>query len=204
MTDKAMTRAQEYRKLIIAEYLKPALKQRGFRKKNNLFYSERENCIHLVSVQSSSWTLPESCNITINIGIYFPRVAEELNIGLRTIRQITRAEEGQLNERIGLLLPEPYDKWWMILPDSDWKTIAEDITSSVEKYGLSWLEKMSSFEAAKKQMESNSRFLFASAFALCIGDRGEAKRLFSLAIKREGTSPYLQRLIDWGRSKGLM
>lgn len=197
-----MSVAQEYRKIIITEYLAPMLKHHGYRKKNNLFFQQQPEVIKLISIQNSNLTIPETCEFTINLGVYFPAVAQILEQA-NDNKMPSRAELGQINIRIGNLIPSARrDRWWLILPDSNWKSVAEEVTNAVEAYGLSWVDSLASRNAAKSHVIVNKNYLLAAAFSLADGNNDEAKKYMEKRISEE--RPLHPIWFEWAKKNGLL
>jgi hypothetical protein len=203
-----MTIAQEYRKLLITEYLAPCLKRHGYKKKNYLFFKQHPDVVKLISIQNSSMTIPETCNFTINLGLYFPEVAQHYPAALIPGQAPDsgiprRAELGQVDIRIGHLIPNDYrDRWWLLLPDSDWKAVAEEVTAAVETYGLPWVNNFASPSAAKSHVVASRNYRLAAMFALAEGNIDEARGYFETTISEE--RPIHQIWLDWAKVNGLL
>ena len=197
-----MTVAQENRKMLITEYLAPCLKRHGYKKKNNVFFQQSADAITLISIQNSSMTIPETCQFTINLGVYFPQLAELLEQPGRE-KFPSRAELGQINVRIGKLIPKaPGDMWWRILPDNDWRSVAQDVTYAVETFGVPWVECVASIKAAKTYAISERQYLMGAALALLDGKVDEARGYFE--IRKAQETPIRQIWLHWAEKHGLI
>ena len=122
-----------------------------------------------MNVQSSQWNVGGSASFTINLGVYFPAVAE-----LEGSRLIDRPAENvcHLQQRIGWLMPEPLDRWWDIDCANDVPALGSAVAETVEAFALPWLEGHSTMSAAADADCAWPRY--RALLLWCSGRRDEA------------------------------
>ena len=61
---------------VIAHRLAPCLKEAGFRRKGRTFHRVADERTDVVNVQGSKWNAGRTGEFTINVGVYYPQIAE--------------------------------------------------------------------------------------------------------------------------------
>jgi Domain of unknown function (DUF4304) len=125
----------------IALGLSPLLKKLGFRKQGLHFFHSSDAATCHLDIQASQWSAPDCASFTVNLWSYLPAIAVvkgEEPIA-EPLKQKLRAHCGI---RIGHLLPKPEDFWWRIQYPSDVPKVAADLASTIEKYGIPYLDRI--------------------------------------------------------------
>jgi hypothetical protein len=135
---------RDYRRIVLSA-MHVVLKPAGFRKKQILFASERNDVVLFVQLQSSSRTTKDLLVVTVNLGIFSKTIAQA--VGNTHQPNIL---EGHWQERIGSFTPKGLDKWWEIHneqeADSAGLEIAELLTNVT-------LPKMAALDSTEKLVE---------------------------------------------------
>lgn len=91
--------------------LDPYLKVEGFRRKNLTYGKKTENYWLLIHWQISTDDIQGCLKFTINVGVHDLKLAARLE---EDVSQCPDIWGCHLRQRIGFLLPEHHDKWWVV------------------------------------------------------------------------------------------
>lgn len=156
---------------VIAQGLGPCLREAGFKRKGRTFHRAADERIDVVNVQGSKWNAGRTGEFTVNVGVYYPHVAELYDPyrpdGLPQEYHCT------IRRRIGLLMGGNTDKWWNLGRLTREGGVSADVAHAVRDYALPWLERMSDLENVKPEVP---RFV-AAVIAYHQGQNDEARRL---------------------------
>lgn len=122
--------------------LDASLASEGFRRKKSTYVKKSDYYLYFVNWQISNDDLPGKIKFTINIGVHDLTLAKILEADA-----FPDVWDCHLNERIGFLMPEQDDKWWIvevISPVSD--HLSDEMLSVVKKYVLPYFSKFSKSE----------------------------------------------------------
>ena len=184
---------------IIRAELAPILREVGFKKKARNFRREHADRIDVINVQASRYSDASSAKFTVNVGVYYPAIAEMSDA--LPVKGAPKEYDCTVHARIGALREDRRDFWWTIEPSSDDGAIAKDLAQNVRDYCLPWLEHMGDLDAVKDTMVSKSRSFIAAAIALHQGNRSEAQDLFDRALNEQPLAK--SRIVAWARKHAL-
>lgn len=134
---------------IVKLQLAPLLKKEGFKKKTRSFYRTDQLAISVLNIQMSQWNWGDEGRFTINVGKYFPKIAE---LEEEDILEFPKEYQCTVRKRIGALMPKRDDFWWSVSPASDEESLALEVKSAVERYALPWLQALNSYEALRAEL----------------------------------------------------
>ena len=123
--------ATEYKKVILAA-LAETLGPSGFRKRGSIFTRGRNDVVHLISLQSSTESTAVSLRVTVNLAIWVEALADE--------RKKPDVSASQWRQRIGSVMPVRNDHWWVARSEAESRSVAAEICSAIQKYGLPALD----------------------------------------------------------------
>lgn len=104
-------RASELYNELIKE-ISSLLKSKSFSRKGNCFYLRQGNNWGLLDFQKSRKSTADEVIFTINLGVCSSRLLGFFSPDL--LEQKPSIEACQWRERVGFLLPERQDKWWLV------------------------------------------------------------------------------------------
>lgn len=185
---------------IIKEGMAPMLKKEGFKKKAGNFYREFENRIEIVNVQANKWNESSIGQFTINVGVYYPAIAEITEA--LPVKGMPKEYDCIIRERIGFLSPEKKDAWWNIDKTTNDLELSEEVTEQVKTLCLPWLAKMSDLNEVKTSVAHKNRAFPAAGIALYQGNREEALEYIKLALKQQPLAK--SKINAWACKHGLM
>ena len=191
----------------IASLLHVELRARGFTKSARTFRLRGEECTQVVNMQASTSNMGVGGRFTVNLGVFFPAVAEVLPW---PAPKALKEHNCQLRERLGLLLPDPRDRWWQVSLDAPVAPIAEEVREAVVTYGLPWLEARSTLEAGLDSIVHSRRYssgLDAAAFCIALGRLEEAAIYLARARDEfigKGKDEAADRWLAWGEEHGVV
>jgi hypothetical protein len=111
-----VTAAATYNALLRA--LAPVLAAYQFRRRGNRFAALKSDCYWVVGFQKSlRHSTSESLRFTINLGVLSRAIAELRHLDYN--RDVPSDPDCHLRSRIGQLLDEPDDRWWIIDRETD-------------------------------------------------------------------------------------
>lgn len=191
--------AQKIDEIINLE-LKALMKSHGFKKKARNFYKELDGGVFLlVNVQGSMYNDNQDARYTVNLGVFFPQIYEMVGFG--NVGAIPSIPDCSISKRIGHLKTERTDYWWQLTPSSNLQQLASDLSSSVEQYGLPWLQNNSSISTASNELKGQNPFT-AAATAVIEGNRNEASEIINKIISKGSAAK--SRAISWGKKYKLL
>ena len=185
---------------MIRNSLAPKLKASGFKKKARNFLLEQQDHTKVVNVQASQWNEGSEGSFTINLGIYFPEVADAID--WFPVKNHPKICDCTINKRIGVLMPGGCDSWWEISNDTDARTVQESILESWIQYGEPWISHVSDISKAKSELIKQKQYFQAAGIALVQNDRAEAKRLLEKELKNRPLAK--SKLNAWGKKHELL
>jgi hypothetical protein len=127
-----------YKNTILAtmsELLRPV----GFRKRGAIFMRTLSDVVHLIGLQSSQSSTSTCFRMTLNLAVWVPAAAEEGNKGPDILSAHWR-------QRIGMLMPERNDHWWVVSSEEEAKVAVQEIGHVLHAYGLPALDGLSTSE----------------------------------------------------------
>lgn len=185
---------------IIRAELAPFLREVGFKKKARNFRREHADRIDVINVQASRYNDVSSAKFTVNVGVYYPAIAEMSDA--LPVRGAPKEYDCTVHARIGTLREDRRDFWWTIELSSDDAAIAKDLAEKVGFFCLPWLERMGDLDTVKESMPSKNRSFIAAAIALHQGRRGEAQELFDRALKEQPLAR--SKFVAWAKKHALV
>lgn len=168
---------------VLKESLTPFLKRKGFKKKGPNFHRKYDYRIEVINVQASKWNEGDKGQFTVNLGVYFPRVATIVEAV--PFKGLPKEYDCTARKRIGHLMPGGCDHWWKIDPSVSLEHLAADLTEKVEGYGLPWLAKMADLNEVKEELKNKNRAFVSAGIALLQGNQQQARKYLSLAFKQQ-------------------
>jgi hypothetical protein len=184
------------------------MKQHGFAKSGRTWRRRGDGHVQVVNVQASGWNSCERGSFTVNLGVYFPAVADI--VGEPPARSAPSDMDCQLRQRIGGLMPAGSDHWWEVRPGSSLLEVADDVVSAVTTLGLPWLDAHSSLESALAAAGTPAYWLSdVQAAAICIALGRSAEAAVWLSRLRDhflnkGRPADAERWLAWGRERGVV
>ncbi|UXT22759.1 DUF4304 domain-containing protein [Agrobacterium tumefaciens] len=109
---------------------------RGFVKRGNSLRKRMGDNVAIIEFQKSMSNTSERLLFTVNLAVVYGELQEE------SYPPIERAGSmsGQLRKRIGMLLPNPHDKWWEITSVTDQDALADEVSCLIADKGAPYLE----------------------------------------------------------------
>ncbi len=176
------------------------MKAKGFKKKARNFYKALDGGVFLlVNVQGSMYNDNQDARYTVNLGVFFPEIYEMVGFG--NVDTVPSIPDCSISKRIGHLKPEKTDFWWQLTPSSNLQQLATDVSASVERYGLPWLQENSSISEASAELKGQNPFT-AAATAVIEGNRAEAADIINRIISKGSAAK--SRAISWGKKYKLL
>ena len=189
------------------ELLRPAMKQQGYAKSGRTWRRRREDCVQVVDVQASPWNSGEAGSFTVNLGVYFPAVAEL--VGEPPVQSAPSEMYCQLRERIGFLMPASSDFWWEVRPGLPLLEVADELLAAVSTLGIPWLDSHSSYSAAldARSPATGPHGLQTVALCILLGRAEEASAHLTEQVARlaeMGRTDAVERDLTWGQEHGVV
>ncbi|MGH1488593.1 MAG: DUF4304 domain-containing protein [Acidimicrobiales bacterium] len=125
---------------VIKGQLAPVLKQAGFKRSGRNWHQSHERSVVVVNVQASAFNTPEQTRFTINLGVWFPELAEFQPANLQPSNRLRPTEPHcHFRQRVGGLLPGGLDRWWELGSVADVELVGVSASEALTTYGLPWL-----------------------------------------------------------------
>jgi Domain of unknown function (DUF4304) len=186
---------------VVQADLAARLKVAGFRKSGRTFFRAQPDHTRVVNVQASLWNQGGEGSFAINLGIYFPAIAD-LSGGPVATGKYPKEYECTVRERLGALVYGGRDHWWPIAPGADLARLATSVGTAWSVFGRPWLDQMSTLRGAYDLVCSQKLYFLAANFALALGEREAAEQLLRQALTRAPRAR--ARFEDWGHRHGLL
>lgn len=112
----------------------------GFKGSGQEFVLPDDQHWALLGIQRSRWSDSKDLELTIQLTVADKKVWEQLSAERDYRTQRPRSTSfygpGIWQKRLANLLPEGGDKWWHVTPDADIRSLATELATAVEQYGL--------------------------------------------------------------------
>jgi hypothetical protein len=189
---------------LASDALGELLKSQGFRKQGRTWRRRTEYAAtQVVNVQGSMFSTRNEGRCALNLGVYFPALAEVLGLGRLT--DAPSEADCHLRQRAAMLRPNGRDTWFEFRTDDP--TSVQAAVSSLRglyvEVGESWLSRYSSLSAARDELARKSETWWAAAASLCADNRSDALLLLRKAID-DAPKDVAPHLIRWGEKHALL
>ena len=106
---------------LLKDMVGPELKEHGFSKKGPTFYLWCKDNWGLINFQKSSSSTNESITFTVNLGVASSRLLKFFS----SVKETGKPSiwDCHWRERLGILLPEHNDKWWVLYRETDLESL---------------------------------------------------------------------------------
>jgi hypothetical protein len=191
--------------LVANRALSPLLKAQAFRKQSRTWRrrASADPAIQVVNLQGSMFSTHAQGRCALNVGIYFPTLAELLGIGALT--ESPAEADCHLRQRAAMLRPDARDAWFEF--DSDDSASIDRAAAAIAElyssYGEPWLHRLTSLAAARDEFARTRSHWRAAAASLAIGDLTSATSLMRLAVE-ESPPDIATHLTQWGQHHALL
>lgn len=183
---------------VVKDAIAPILKSAGFKKSGRTFHRVRSESTVLVNVQASQFNDRNEGRFTINLGHYDPEIAQRL--GMSALSGPPKEYQCTFSKRIGQLLPEGNDKWWIVTPGEDNSAISNDVTHAIQQYALPWLSRVETLPGLTDYLR-NERSFDAATILNALGEKKSAEACLRRLIELH---PELwQRVEEWAHKLGI-
>jgi hypothetical protein len=186
---------------VIAGALVAPLEAAGYQRSARTWRRVGATCVRVVNAQGSAWNTGAEGRFTLNLGLYFPALAPL--VGWGRVAERPTEPECQVRMRIGYLLPEGLDHWWIVTPDADVSALAIEVRTAWEHFGAPWLEAHDNLEAARPLVAKQYAY-GAAAVSLALGDRADAERRLAEALASCSQRHGANMLRAWARQHGFL
>lgn len=120
----------------IANKLNDTLKPKGFKKSGDTFSFSNSDLTYFINIQSSKDTTLAKLKLTLNIEIYSSLVYKLQDTSL------TERLSRHFVQRIGFILDNPHDKWWIIESSKEANDAANEIADIANNKVLPIFDKL--------------------------------------------------------------
>lgn len=136
---------------VVRAGLAPLLKGKGFRKKGGSYYrSDGGGVVSVVNVQLSQGNSANEGRFTLNLGKYFPAVAQLE--GMASDLEFPKEYECTVRRRIGELMPGHTDHWWRIDAATDEVVMAQQLVEAARDLALPWLNSLRGYAELRREL----------------------------------------------------
>ena len=194
-----MSRVAQTIDRVIRFGLAPCLRAEGFKKQARNFYRRSNYRTDVVNIQASRWNEGASGSFTMNLGVYFPEVADLASAP--PAPSVPKEYHCTVRSRIGHLMPAGTDLWWDVSGETDEEALAKEVAEAWEEFGKAWLESVASYSGATAELVSKRAFFMAAALSLAMGERAEAEALVSQALREQPLAA--GRIQEWANAHAL-
>lgn len=135
---------------ILKTSIYPLVKEFGYSRKALTFYRKHEGNWALINFQKSVQNTSETLKFTINCGVASTKILEFLPPPQYRVNDPNSKPtilDCHWSQRVGFLLPEQSDKWWIIDKQGSGLRLSQELTESIKIHIIPILEKLISDEA---------------------------------------------------------
>lgn len=118
----------------LSELIRPVLRTQGFRKSGQTFPVFESGNWGIVNFQRSTSSTSLAVKFTINLGVASARLSRLSPAEWR--RRPPRIYDCDWQPRLGLLMPDVDDRWWVLDDHSSPETLADEVIQALMAYGL--------------------------------------------------------------------
>lgn len=186
----------------LKDTLGPAIEGIGFAGNKRTYRRLRNGMLDIVDLQLWKNNDANRARFTINLGICVPAALErvaalESFAYLRTSLASPGITECAVWERIGMLMPDPNDKWWTVSSGADPSAVATEALTRLVEFGMPWLERYPSLEAfACRSMPRPS--VYDIALRSHLGLQEETRAAFeAYAVEWRNMPERVQEVAQW-------
>lgn len=129
-------------------YISPFLRDAGFRQRGSTYWKACGDNLALIGFQKSLGSQASHILFTVNLGIVSGRLGRSPSARPGNAQGMSLSES-HWSQRLGQLLPESTDKWWILEPTTDVARLAAEINSALQNLALPALEKYCSDSALR-------------------------------------------------------
>jgi hypothetical protein len=198
--------------------LSPVLRQDGFVRHSLNFSRTAGEALQVINIQLNRYNSNESGSFTMNIGVYFERIAKLLP-GTFPMPANPKEPNCIVRTRVGTLMPNATDFWWTVTPQTDVTALAKEVGTAYSKYAIPWLARLETVSAlaTTKPGKHEVRHAWTAAAAMVVlGDRAKATQLVEAELEWLKVDPLyaqreneklreqrLEQLRTWAREQGI-
>jgi hypothetical protein len=180
---------------VIAADLAVRLKNETYRKSGRTFFRAGADHTRVVNVQGNKWNDGHEGTFAINLGVYFPAVAE-LGGGPVARGAFPKENECSITTRLAAPGGSGSHEWWALPPSDDVAHVAVLVGNAWTDVGRPWIEQASTLHGAYDVICTQGLHFLAAIFALALGEREEATAHLNTAIARLPRGR--ERFEEWG------
>ena len=169
------------------------LKERGFSQKGTSYFLPRSDNWEVLGIQKSRRSTADEITFTINLGVCSRKLLEYFSPGRP---QKVSIETSHWRIRIGRLLPERQDKWWVLSANQPLEPLLSELKNCISMYAIPELENhITDEQLCQNWLAGNSpglteiqRLMNLSVLLEAKGDLTNLQEILKeLKIKSEGT-----------------
>lgn len=199
MRDIIMEPQVLYKKLIST--IRPVLKEHGFSRKGNIFYTLKCSNFGLIGFQKSVKSNDAEVLFTINIGVR----SKVLSSYFRDDFDHSKPSFQWCNweTRVGQLINNGQDKWWSITPDTLFEDLFDEISTCLSSIAIPYILKnisddqlISSWISGKSLgLPNSTRLVYLSVLLKNLGTPEQFEAILNEldSVCRSGTSLYFAK-----------
>jgi hypothetical protein len=132
--------AQELYAALVKEVLSPGLRGLRLKGSGGRYSLDAPNCWALLSLQKSTYSDAAEAQFTVDLLVanradWAAARVERPYLPERPSASTTYGEPA-IDERIGMLTPEPADKWWRVYPGFDQSAVPTDVLDDIQEFAI--------------------------------------------------------------------
>lgn len=208
---------------IASKYLGPCLRVYDFKRTGRCFRSLLPECTLVIEIQGRKYNQRDRGQFTVNLGVYHPGwISAVLEIPALSkmieLSEKPHAYQCLVSERLDYLAfknPDGTymgDDWWDISPEIPIEQTGKSVVDAVEKFGIKWLQSMSSLDAAvvskgewafRMKNTWRDKILSMVGYEL-LGDGSQAAKMYHAAVSENYNQDKMTGdILAWAIEKNL-
>ena len=141
---------------VIQGEVKTFLKSEGFRKSGRTFYRRKGEMIQVVYFPTSWLNTPDEAQFSVNLDVVLPYYHEKWTG--QPLPKNPSSAAAICSQRLGFLLPEGTDKWWIVTPSMDYAPLSRELAELIRSMGLPYLDKAADLHFLRESLGSEKHF----------------------------------------------
>jgi hypothetical protein len=106
----------------------------GYVRSGSCFRKKSEDFLSIIEFQKSKDNIQNGFKFTVNLGIIWKRL-----LGVLDSFEKAKSVDSHLMERIGFLLDERRDKWWVVASEDDLDSVGDEVVSILMSRAIPYL-----------------------------------------------------------------
>ncbi|WML46626.1 DUF4304 domain-containing protein [Neobacillus sp. PS3-34] len=139
-------------KLMLKEYIKPIFKEKGYKKKGNVFVKETDDIVYIIYFLPDRWNTIDEYGFTIDLRVCSKEVLKAIGEPLPNNWFAYNYITPLIESGLGYLRPFPLKSDYGIGENTDINELAREVISDLNEIIFPYVEKLNSYDTIIKEL----------------------------------------------------